>query len=70
MPVPADLSKLSDVNKNDIVKKTVNDKLVAKVNNIVSSAFVLKSKYQTNQRELEKKFLMELILLKKQNSLH
>ena len=70
MPVPADLSKLIDVNKNDIVKKTVNDKLVAKVNNIVSSAFVLKSKYQTNQRELEKKFLMELILLKKQNSLH
>ena len=70
MPVPADLSKLSDVNKNDIVKKAVNDKLVAKVNNIVSSAFVLKSKYQTNQRELEKKFLMELILLKKQNSLH
>ena len=37
MPVPADLSKLSDVNKNDVVKKTVNDKLVAKVNNIVSS---------------------------------
>ena len=37
MPVPADLSKLSDVNKDDVVKKTVNDKLVAKVNNIVSS---------------------------------
>ena len=37
VPVPADLSKLSDVNKNDVVKKTVNDKLVAKVNNIVSS---------------------------------
>ena len=31
--VPADLSKLSDVVKND-VKKTVYDKLVAKVNNI------------------------------------
>ena len=32
-PVPVDLSKLSDVVKND-VKKTVYDKLVAKVNNI------------------------------------
>ena len=52
MPVPADLSKLSDANKNDVVKKTVKDKLVAKVNNIVSSAFLLKSKYQTNKRQL------------------
>ena len=39
--VPADLSKLSDVVKND-VKKTVYDKLVAKVNNIDGSNFVLK----------------------------
>ena len=33
-PFPVDLSKLSDVVKTDIVKKTVYDKLVAKVNNI------------------------------------
>ena len=33
-PVPVDLSKLSDEVKNDVVKKTVYDKLVAKVNNI------------------------------------
>ena len=33
MPVPVDLSKLSDVVKSD-VKKTVNDKLAAKVNSI------------------------------------
>ena len=32
-PVPVDLSKLSDVLKNDVVKKTLYDKLVAKVNN-------------------------------------
>ena len=32
--IPVDLSKLSDVVKNDVVKKTVYDKLVAKVNNI------------------------------------
>ena len=36
-PVPVDLSKLSDVVKNDVVKKTVHDKLVTKVNNINNS---------------------------------
>ena len=40
--VPVDLSKLSNVIKNDVVKKTVYDKLVAKVNNIDTSDFVLK----------------------------
>ena len=44
--VPNDLSKLSDVVKNDVVKKVVYDKLVAKVNNIDTSDFVLKFKYQ------------------------
>ena len=38
VPVPVDLSKLSDAVKNDVVKKIVNDKLVAKVNNIDTSA--------------------------------
>ena len=41
VPVPVDLSKLSDVVKNDVVKKTVYNKLVAKVNNIDTSDFVL-----------------------------
>ena len=50
-PVPADLSKLSDVVKNDVVKKTVHDKLVAKVNIIDTSDFVLKTKYQTDKTE-------------------
>ena len=53
-PVPVDLSKLSDVVKNDVVKKTVYDKLVAKVNNIDTSDFVLKTKYKTDKTELEK----------------
>ena len=44
-----DLSKLSDVVKNDIVKKAVCDKLVAKVNNIDTGDFVLKTIYQTDQ---------------------
>ena len=54
-PVPFDLSKLGNVVKNDVVKKTVYDKLVAKVNNIDTSDFVLKTKYQTDKTELEKK---------------
>ena len=48
------MSKVSDVVKN-VIKKTVYDKLAAKVNNIDTSAFVLKTKYQTDKAELEKK---------------
>ena len=51
--VGVDLSKLSDAVKNDVVKKSVYDKLVAKVNNIDTSGFVLKTKYQTDKAELE-----------------
>ena len=40
-PVPVDLSKLSDVVKNDVVKKALYDKLVAILNNIDTSAIVL-----------------------------
>ena len=49
------MSKLSDVVKNDVVKKAVYDKLAAKVNNIDNSDFALKTKYQTDKTELEKK---------------
>ena len=55
VPVPVNLSKLSDVLKNDVVKKTVYDRLVAKVNNIDTSDFVLKTNYHTDKTELEKK---------------
>ena len=49
-PVPVDLSKLSDVVKNDVVKKTAYDQLVAKVNSIDTSGFALKlSMIQINQ---------------------
>ena len=54
-PVPVDLSKLSNVVKNNVVKKAIYDKLAAKVNNIDTSDFVLKTKYQTDKAELEKK---------------
>ena len=46
--VPVDLSKLSNVVKNEVVKKTVYDKLVVKVNNIDTNDFVLKSNFNTN----------------------
>ena len=58
-PVPIHLSKLSDVVKNDVLKKTVHDKLVAKVNSIDTGGIVLKTKYdntdKTDKTELEKK---------------
>ena len=51
------MSKLSDVVKNDVAKKAVYEKIAAKVNNIDASDFVLKTKYQTDKTELEKKIL-------------
>ena len=42
-PVPNDLAKLSNVVKNDVVKKTEYNKLVSKVNNIDTTRFVLKT---------------------------
>ena len=50
VPVPVDVIKLSDVVKNDVIKKAVYDKLVAKVNNIDTSTFALKIKSQTNRQ--------------------
>ena len=52
-PIPDDLSKLSDVVKNEVVKKTMYDKLVTKVNNIDSCRFVLKTKHDTDKSDLE-----------------
>ena len=44
VPIPVDLSKLGDVVKNDVVKKTVHNKLVAKVDNIDTSNLVKKNR--------------------------
>ena len=54
-PVPNDLAKLSNVVKNDVVKKTEYNKLVSKVNNIDTTGFVLKTTYDTDKSDLEKK---------------
>ena len=76
MPVPVDLSKLSDVVKNDVVEKTVYDKLVAKVNNIDTTNFVKKNKYEKYGSDFEdkinkidKKYLILVAWLKKQVSM-
>ena len=63
--VPVHLSKLSDFVKDDVVKETVYDKLAAKVNTIDASEFVLKTKYQTDKAELEKKIPDVTDLVKK-----
>ena len=65
VPVPVDLSKLSNVVKTDVVKKTVHDKLVAKVNSIEISAFGLKTKYDTDKSEIEYKIPGTSNLIKK-----
>ena len=59
VPVPIDLSKLSNVVKNHVIKKDVYDKLVAKVNsiniNIDTGKSILKSDYDADKTELENK---------------
>ena len=64
-PVPVDLSKLSNVVKNDVVKKTVYNKLVGKVNRVDTDAFVLKTNYNTDKLEIENKILNTSDLVKK-----
>ena len=67
VPIPVDLSKLSDVVKNDVVKKVVYNKLVAKVDNIDTRGFVLKTKYNTDKTELENTICDTSGLVKKIN---
>ena len=59
------LSKLSNAVKNDVLKRDVYYKLVAKVNNIDTSRFVLKTKYDTDKSELENKIPDTSGLIKK-----
>ena len=66
-PVPVNLSKLCEVVNNDVVKKTVYDKLVTKVNNIDTSDFVLKTKCNTDRTKLENKIPDTSGLVKKTN---
>ena len=53
--VPVDLSKLNNVVNNDVIKKTLYDKLVTKVNAIDTGGFILKTQNDTDKSGLEKK---------------
>ena len=53
--VPIDLSKLNNVVNNEVVKKTMYDKLFANVDDIDISGFVSKTKYDTDKSNLENK---------------
>ena len=46
---------MSDVVKNGVVKKSVYDKSVAKINITDTNDFVLKTNYNTEKTELEDK---------------
>ena len=67
MSGPTDLSKLSSAVINDVVKKADYNKLVTKVDNIDTSGFVLKTKYDTDKSELENKIPDTSGLVKKTN---
>ena len=76
VPVPVDLTKLSDVVKNDVVKKTEYNKLVRKVYNIDTTNFVKKTKddkdgsdFEDKINKVDKKYPMLVVWLKKQVSM-
>ena len=50
-----DLAKISNVVKNDVVNNTEYNKLVTKVDNIGTAEFVLRTKYDTDKSDLQKK---------------
>ena len=62
-PVPNDLAKLSNVVKNDVVKKTEYNKLVTKVNGIDTTNFA--TDFEDKINKVEKKFLMLVTWLRK-----
>ena len=70
--VPVDLAKLSNVVKNDSVKKTEYNSLKTKINSIDTTNFVLKTKYGKDGSDFEdkiskidKKYLRLVVWLKK-----
>ena len=67
VPVPTDLSQLSNVVKNDVVKKNVYNKLVSKVDKIDTSGFTLKTMYDTEKSDLKNKIPDTSGLIKKTN---
>ena len=54
-PIPPDLSKLGDVVKNKVLKRTEYDELVRKVNSIDTSKFIKKTDYNAKIEYIEDK---------------
>ena len=54
-PVPIDLAELSNVVKNDVVKKTEYNKLLTKVDNIDTTKSVSRTKYEKDGSDFEDK---------------
>ena len=74
--VLVNLAKLSNAVKNYVIKKTEYNKLVTKVDNINTTNFVSRTKYEKDGTDFEdnidkigKKYLMLLIWLKKKQIL-
>ena len=53
--VPVDLAKLSNVVKNDVIKKTKYNKLVTNVDNIDTTNFVSRTKFEKDGSDFEDK---------------
>ena len=65
--VPADLAKLTNVVKNDVVKKTEYNSLKTKVDSIGTTKFGLKTKYEKDGSDFEDKISKMIVTwLKKQ----
>ena len=53
--VPVDLANLSNAVKNDVLKKTEYNKVVTKVDNIDTTNFVSRTKYEKDETDFEDK---------------
>ena len=72
VPVPVDLSELSDAVKNDVIRKTEYNKLLTKVDSSDTTNFVKKNKYEKDGSDFEdkinkidKKYQILVVWLKK-----
>ena len=67
--IDVDKLKLSNVVNNEVVKKTVYDKLVAKVSNIDTNGFFFFIKHDTDKSDLKRK-IPDIGSLVKKNKLY
>ena len=56
---PKDLTKLRNIVDNDVIEKTIYDKLVVRKDKIDASVFALKIKWDTDKSGLVKKWVIQ-----------